>query len=562
MKKYVFTILLFVSLLTLSFISKPVFADGMVIKPDPFSDRWDYSDEDSQQAFINYDNGLQKMIVSIGLDSYDNDGVVWLFPVPSDPSRVVIDVVDTIPDLSGEEISEKAKSNLVDTTKLLQMTQIYTIPFLFSSNYSTPEYGDIMQLSASKTGTQSLEQDVVVYEHIDKDGISSEIITAKTANGLYEYLKGKGLKIENGSISVLEKYIGKDYSFVASWISRPKIAIFTDGTENYSLQCACPMVIGIRCDCDQTDLYNQRGVFVTFPTNDIYFPLLPTSVYGSKTVPATIKVIGHVSPKVFQNIKSYTKTSYYIDNYASFSKDLKTFYSGESENIKYTKIAIDAPSKLLTDDLWISKQAPIKTYFSTFVAEHWFISAVILLAISSLLSGIIVGLFVFKGLRKNILKLGLLGLSNCFSILGLIATTMLIGTKAKDESAASLLAEIKRKGYMWKRIVTIILFSVAAVSIIFGLLSIMNSGSYIGYDYSIMSALIIYILPFAALLVGFIYRQIKPEDIELFSQLRLIGYSSWSFKPKDKMKIAFVPIFSIVFLIISWSLVKLIELIV
>lgn len=55
---------LFSSLITLlvvfSLTSEPVFAGGVMIKLDPYSDRWDYSTESNQQAFINYENGLQK----------------------------------------------------------------------------------------------------------------------------------------------------------------------------------------------------------------------------------------------------------------------------------------------------------------------------------------------------------------------------------------------------------------------------------------------------------------------------------------------------------------------
>jgi predicted PurR-regulated permease PerM len=102
----------------------------MMIRPDPYSDRWDYANESNQQAFINYDNGLQKMIISVGLEGENSNGVVWLFPIPSEPNKVAIDVVKSLPQLSGEEISKKAKSNLNYTRKFLQMTQLYTIPFL------------------------------------------------------------------------------------------------------------------------------------------------------------------------------------------------------------------------------------------------------------------------------------------------------------------------------------------------------------------------------------------------------------------------------------------------
>ena len=36
-----------------SCIPKSVLADGMMMRPDPYSDRWDYSGENNQQAFIN-----------------------------------------------------------------------------------------------------------------------------------------------------------------------------------------------------------------------------------------------------------------------------------------------------------------------------------------------------------------------------------------------------------------------------------------------------------------------------------------------------------------------------
>src|SRR3989344_4095144 len=120
------TLSLFTFLAVLSFTPKSVLADGMMIRHDPYSDRWDYSNENNQQAFINYENGLQKMIISVGLEGENSNGAVWLFPVPSDPNKVAIDVVKSLPQLSGEEISKKSKSNLSDIKKFLQLTQIYT----------------------------------------------------------------------------------------------------------------------------------------------------------------------------------------------------------------------------------------------------------------------------------------------------------------------------------------------------------------------------------------------------------------------------------------------------
>ena len=174
-----FIVLSLIALAVCSFSPKSVLADGMVIKPDPYSDRWDYSDESNQQAFINYDNGLQKMIISVGLEGENSNGTVWLFPIPSEPNKVAIDVVKSLPRLSGEEISKKAKSNLDDITKFLQITQLYTIPFI--SSYGTLETTgrgmDDALFVASLGSSRDIEQDIVVYEHLEKEGITSEIIT-------------------------------------------------------------------------------------------------------------------------------------------------------------------------------------------------------------------------------------------------------------------------------------------------------------------------------------------------------------------------------------------------
>ncbi|OQA38080.1 MAG: hypothetical protein BWY51_00972 [Parcubacteria group bacterium ADurb.Bin316] len=607
-----------------SFLPKSVLADGAIIEPDPYSGRWDYSDEDNQQAFINYSNGLQKMIISVGIDKENSNGAVWLFPVPAEPNKVAIDVAKSMPVLKGKDISEKAKLNLDNAKKFLQMTQLYTIPImpnLSTLSTDTVDVGDYDGIANSLRG--GVEQDVVVHEHLEKEGITSEIITAKTASGLYDYLKGKGLKIEAGSIPVFDNYIGKNFSFIASWISSPEKSTFVDKIKNelnyyFLYRYDYPEFLNLISDLKQKypefnqayaydpvgylrsrqgaivmeelaqaiqndpsiieDAYdryeksaNQKGVFVTFPTKEIYFPLLPTSVYGSKTIPVTIRVIGHVTPKVFQDIKSYTKTEYYVDKYASFGSDFKDFYSGQGENIKYTKIEINAPSKFFTDDLWLKARAPVKTYYSTFIAKYPIVITVFLFILSSVLTGLLVGSIFFKDLRKNPLKLGLIGLSNLLTIIGLLITTVLIKTKNTSKNVEPILAKTIQKEYCWERRVATILFLVATPFFVFGLFSLpslldsldtsMRYGYYHFDDYFIPN-LIFYILPTAALITGFLIKRIKPEDKNLFKQLKLAGYSSWTFQPKDKLKIVFVPVFSIAFLAISWLIVKFVELIV
>ncbi len=549
MKKQLFLLPLAVFVMFFSLSHRQVLADGMMIKPDPYSDRWDYSSESNQQAFINYDDGLEKMIISVGLEGENNNGVVWLFPVPSEPDKIAIDVVKSLPKLSGEEISRKAKANLDDIRRYLSMTQLYTIPFVSFYGLLETSYKSTGMGTFSAGGNyRDIEQDVIVYEHLEKEGITSEIVTAKTANGLYNYLKNKGLKIERGSIPVLDNYIGKDYSFIASWINPIDKEVSPFEIYNYYNK--------------KQKVVNQKGVFVTFPTKEIYFPLLPTSVYGSKVVPATIRIIGHVSPKIYSDIKSYVKTEYYVENQLNIVNDLKNFYDGEGENLKYTKIDINAPSKFLTDDLWMINRAPIKTYYSMFVGEHPIIIGLVMLIVGSITAGILVGFTFFKDLRRNPIKLGLIGLSNILTIVGLVITIITVRTKVKSETLDVLIKELKQKGYIWKRSFSRILFLTAVPLLTFGVLLFPGIGSLVrdlNTTSGIASTLIFYILPVIALIFSFRLNRVKSEDRTLFEQLKSSGYSFWSLKPKDTMKIFFIPVFSISFLIISWLLVKLVE---
>ena len=202
------------------------FADGMMMyKPDPSADRWDYAPESSQQAYVNYEDGREKMILSIGVDNQTQDAV-WLFPVPANPDEVTIDVITELPRFSGEQLDRKAESNLQQIKKSLLITQIWPAIFYLNDltlKSSMPTSGIIRSDLESFSPFASLQTDVQVFEHIEKEGIVSEIVTAKTSQGLYDYLKNKNLDIDPQSIASIDNYIGQNYSFVVSWLDRKSV---------------------------------------------------------------------------------------------------------------------------------------------------------------------------------------------------------------------------------------------------------------------------------------------------------------------------------------------------
>jgi hypothetical protein len=640
---FLITVFAFLFLLT-----KPVLADGFIIEPDPYSGRWDWAGEANQQAYISHDGHLQKMIISIGLNKPSLSQAVWIFPVPASPKKTVIDVVDRLPYISGEEISQKTEKNLDDTQKILLSTQIYPLPFLKNKRAYPTMNSDMTQGAAPSGERAHIERDVVVHEHLEKKGITSEIVTAKTANGLYNYLKDKGLSIKPGSIPVLNHYIGKDYSFVASWIGSmavimpekqikqelsyylysqyelpkfkrlldklkqkyPELAqIYTDYNKqnqgqplmhspnkpinpvefspprgNYievedlverfllskkgkpvldelvkAIQEDPSIVIS---DNSELDLGKQRGLLVTFPTEKMYYPLLPTSVYGSETVPATLRVIGHITPEIFSDIKSYTKVQYYLSNEMY---DAKSFYNGQKENAKYTKIKINAPSKYLTQDLWIERQTPVKTQFIAFLAANSLLVSLGLYAFISVVVGIFIGMILFPNLRKNIFKLAILGLANCLSILGLVVATVILDTKnTNNEEAKAIVQQLKEKGYVWKRrlVTGVVLAAILPVLLlIFGLFNVFSRFYYPGifevFNYGFKGGLIL-LAPIVILV--FVLKEIRNEDKGLFTELKRLGYSTWTFQPKNSRKIIFVPLYSLTFVVMSIWAIKLIKL--
>ncbi len=397
-----------------------VLADGMMIKPNPYGNRWDYVSESNQQAYINYEDGLEKLILSIGLEEADSEAV-WIFPVPANPERVVIDVLTEMPDLRGEEINKKAKSKLEDIEDPLLLTQIYTAPFVFALRNS------VMLSTPTNKGWglndsvgYGRESDVIVYEHLEKEGITTEIITARTGDSLQKYFKSKNLNIGQNSIPALDHYIGKEFTFVVSWISK------NPATKSKA---------------------KQKGVFVTFPTKKLYYPLILTSVYGSERIPTTIRIMGFVSPKVFKDIKNYTEVEYFVDK--NIRLNIDNFYNGSTKNVKYTKIEMNAPSKLLTQDLWISARQPLKTFVPLFISQHPFTTGVVLLALISILAGLLAGLVVFREARskKGIFKFGSLGFFNCLTIIALIIRLSSLKIKKDEEKDQELINKLKERGY-------------------------------------------------------------------------------------------------------------------
>jgi hypothetical protein len=275
---------------------------------------------------------------------------------------------------------------------------------------------------------------VEVYSHLQKEGITAEVVTAETGQALDEYLQGKKVAIPSESIPAIDEYIGKNYSFAISWIeSRP--------TE----------------DKDVTP-----AIFVEFPADKLYYPLKLTSAYGDRKIPLQLTVIGYVKPSLYPEIEEFTKCRYFefyaarggpADFYGeAFEGDQTssgTHWRAVGKPIGFTTIEIGdigesviksgtPAAKSFVDDLWMERlddlPAEIKAVRDrieqrgTFFRDNWVVLFIPWLICLSSASGALAGLILYRKPKK----FALVGLANCFTQVGLIiATTLLAREEGK-----------------------------------------------------------------------------------------------------------------------------------
>lgn len=625
--------------LLLFFVPNLVLADGAMMYYDPYDDHWGFSDETYQKAFIAHKDGFQKMLLSVEFTDTE-ENAVWMFPVPAEPDVVVLDILDQLPKVNGINILDKARSSLRVIKEVTYGSQIYPAIFSFMTSqlgYATMSSGEAMSLGGKAAGYGA--NGVSVYEHIEKEGMVSELITAKDADSIYNYLAEKGLQIEKGVIPPLDHYIGQDYSFVVSWLDSAEHEItseyikdnlelyfsdqdtfykfyvltwdmmfkYQEFEESYSKlnflkdpqnqHILDELVEEIRRDpsiinyieveeeveedndIDGTDLFgiysepvddiNRKAVSIIFPSEEAYFPLVLTSVYGSKVVPADVRIAGHVSPRIFDSIQNFTEVNYfYVYRVGQeFSDQFENFYKPyRKHSVKYTQIKIDAPSKLLTEDLWVDSKVPFWTRIVSFIGVHRFIVGAVIFLVASILSGILAGMIVFRDMRSRLFKLGLLGVTNILTIISVIFFTFFSRTKNTNQEAEDIISVIKEKKYFFRRKLSTIIF---IFNLPFLFTSILYSFQLVfepiarvmPVSYYIISVLLI-LIPFLVLLLSLVMRRVKKEDKELFIRLKSLHYSMSTLLPKDKKKLLFIPLYSVTFLILVFLMVGAIGLLV
>jgi hypothetical protein len=412
--KKILSFLILTLVLSFSSISM-VHADGFMHIYDEDKDVWELFSEEQQFAIINHKHGMQHMLLTVHTGKVEDKQMVWVFPVPATPDKTAIDVVNYFPKFRGYEVKKMAKNNITETLKNIQYTQIYTFPlFIWRRMYTS---------TATSSGINK-SSGINVHERIEKMGVTTELISAENALSLKKYIDQKNLHFPDSSQKLLDEYIGKEYSFVVSWVSDKKTFKQKQGKVTHRGFAPIEAYSSIEGDA--------ISIYITFPTKKIFFPLKPTSIYGSKKVPANIYVLGHVTPTLYPEIEGYTQVDYFSDSSLEVPDNLKDFFIGHTitqrqathnfniitnnnsriNNLLYTKIKIAPPSKFLTQDVWIEKSAPLSVSIANVINTSQNYIWIPLLIILSLLTSVIAGIIIFRHTAISKISLALLGLFN------------------------------------------------------------------------------------------------------------------------------------------------------
>lgn len=366
-----------------------------------------YIEEDSQFGVIDYVDGIQSLFISVSFAWQDSSRTAWIFPVPSDPDRVEVGIVDGDVSFAGTDVVERARDEVADAAQDftvgygLSFALPWVLPLMSTDLSSEDGFGGLVGARhfGSDTG-------VTVHTHVETEGLIVEVISATEGRGIYVYLTENGLGMSEGAVPQLDEHVNEKFTFVVTWIEESGTTL------------------------------RQPGVIARFPTDEMYYPLRLTSIYGDHKVPMKVVAIGHVSPWVYWDIMSYTEVTHYdgsISGGASYGND-DTPAGREMEDFvdtirerwdgRFTFIELSAPSKALTADLWIGSDAPLKVSYAETVETLFdpaeILTFLLMFMVLSPFVGVAVGAMVFGREKEYVPISAAMGLSNVFGILGML----------------------------------------------------------------------------------------------------------------------------------------------
>lgn len=363
-------------------------ADGKAFAGDRGSYR--AIEQGGQSAFIVHENGMEMMLIAITLVLEGNEeGLVWIFPLPGRPEDIEVDILEIFPDWRGEYPRRELWDSIDIAKNLALATQIW--PCVVGSLF-------FPMAIRNSSGSFRIERTASKY------GISAELVTADTRRGLSQYLAGIGIEIEEEALSAYDYYFDKDFCFVTC-----RISSFVELKKHF------PELERVR----RASHEQFPTLYIEFPSEHIFYPMRPTSTYGDTYFPVEVRVAGYAKDT---SPESYVRAVYQIQKELpdGMPEKMKSSFPDKHE-IPYTRFSAQGPASTWTSDLYLEQCEPVfsQTLLGTYrlTRSDYFIIvlSVFSFVAASFLAGGLAGLAVFR----RFYYFAFFGLFNLFTLIGL-----------------------------------------------------------------------------------------------------------------------------------------------
>jgi len=413
-------------------------ADGIVVSRDHLG-RWNLQEEESQLCLINYENGVERMLVSVALSDLRGARAAWIVPIPSAPDSTAVDIVKGFPAFAGTNIVARAERVVVRQFARMSLMQIYPALFLRDPNR---EAG--IDVVYGLLGSDS--EEISVHSRKEEMGLTTELVTADHPGAMVGYLTEKGIDLPDAARPVLDEYGTDSFSFVVTWISD------TGAFMRESLTAR-----------EYQDMTPAIGVSVSFPTRRAYFPLRPTSVYGNTEVPIDVYIIGHAIPALYSRLTQDAATSvdYFTQTDYRVPEALRTFFSGRAyvRQLHYTHVGIRARSFNLKQDLWFEPGPPRAVTCARLLNGYQLFWVPLLFLLCSCLASTIAGAVVLRRFRLPLLLQACFGLWNFLTLVGLATLAHVTMFRERGSAGITSPEDPPRSAGIGRKVLFILLFT-------------------------------------------------------------------------------------------------------
>lgn len=204
--------------------------------------------EESQAAFIEWRAGQERLYVSTAGETPPEGGSLWIVPIPGVPGKVKAEPVAVMPRVfEPKPILPLARENLTSGIMLSMMLDTGLLPLVFMSYLGTRTSSVFSSVgSMIPAGGGGPPPGITVHEHIEKLGMTLEILSASSTSALDEYLRSKELPFKSADLHTLAPYLKQGHVLICGW-AKAKL--------------------------------EARAMRIDFPSEGVYFPLRPSQVY-------------------------------------------------------------------------------------------------------------------------------------------------------------------------------------------------------------------------------------------------------------------------------------------